>query len=647
MSPRPIRRTQAIVPFGVGAMIDFPGPLSLIHCGLDAWPFREDDPEHREFRIDDEKRLAEQLGVKYFVIPPDFRYPRHGDDTQQPNLGLRLPFLRFPLWHVCPRCGLMYESALHDVPAPVCTGPVATGIGRGGPHSRRRTYQVRFVAACARGHLQDFPWWEWISRCATPDRQGRLRMKTTGSASLGGVTIVCEESLPNDIVEVGRRTLAGAFDLEPDETSALSKIGVLCTGHNPALGIPSATTPAPGCGNHLHPLLRGASNIYFPRVASAIFLPPVDEHASNDILEVLEDPLVWQFINLIASASGGVFPLKSAEVVLAEYYPGRGLDPQGLADAANRKLESLKSPKTRPGQIPGDTREQAFRRDEYNLFSRDVQEGYPRTNLLVRTQDLTDFAPFVSRHFERVALIHKLRETRAFVGFSRIYPGNDLTEADARALISRTPRDWLPGIVVRGEGIFLQLRESAIRSWLATHHEAVDRRTTLMQRTIDQFHEKRHQEQLIISPRFVLLHTLAHVVINELVLKSGYGSASLRERLYCSDDDERPMAGVLIYTAAGDSEGTMGGLVRMGRPGRLENVLLQAIEKARWCSTDPVCIESAGQGPDSCNLAACHSCALLPETACEVQNRLLDRGLVVGTLTEHKIGFFAAVSSVP
>jgi len=101
------------------------------------------------------------------------------------------------------------------------------------------------------------------------------------------------------------------------------------------------------------------------------------------------------------------------------------------------------------------------------------------------------------------------------------------------------------------------------------------------------------------------------------------------------------MAGVLIYTAAGDSEGSMGGLVRMGEPGILEYTLARALERAQWCSSDPVCIESKGQGPDSCNLAACHSCSLLPETSCEEQNRLLDRGVVIGTLEEPDSGFFS------
>src|SRR5712671_241037 len=120
---KPVRRNQALAPFGVGAMVDFPGPVSLIHCGLDAWPFREGDPNHREFRIDDEKRLADFLGVQYFVQPPDFRYAKFGDEGSQPNLNLKLPFLRFPRWHVCPRCGLMFEAQLHDKAAPKCKGP--------------------------------------------------------------------------------------------------------------------------------------------------------------------------------------------------------------------------------------------------------------------------------------------------------------------------------------------------------------------------------------------------------------------------------------------------------------------------------------------------------------------------------------------
>jgi hypothetical protein len=137
-----------------------------------------------------------------------------------------------------------------------------------------------------------------------------------------------------------------------------------------------------------------------------------------------------------------------------------------------------------------------------------------------------------------------------------------------------------------------------------------------------------------------LLHTLAHILIRQLAFECGYGSSSLRERLYCWDEPGKEMTGLLIYTAAGDSEGTMGGLVRQGKPGRFESVLLSAIEESRWCSSDPLCIESRGQGIDSLNRAACHACALLPETSCEEGNRFLDRAALIGTPEAMAIGFF-------
>ncbi|MFD8197664.1 Zn-binding domain-containing protein [Streptomyces wuyuanensis] len=147
-----------------------------------------------------------------------------------------------------------------------------------------------------------------------------------------------------------------------------------------------------------------------------------------------------------------------------------------------------------------------------------------------------------------------------------------------------------------------------------------------------------------MSPRFILLHTLAHLLINQLTYECGYSSASLRERLYVSPGPDG-IAGRLIYTAAGDSEGTLGGLVRMGEPGRLEGVLENALARAAWCSSDPVCIGSKGQGPGSCNLAACHGCALLPETAWEECYRFLVRALVVGGLGKSELSFSSRVTA--
>ena len=180
-----------------------------------------------------------------------------------------------------------------------------------------------------------------------------------------------------------------------------------------------------------------------------------------------------------------------------------------------------------------------------------------------------------------------------------------------------------------------------IATW-KTGEQVVARAASVEQR-YGHARQDRHLRVRNVTPTFLLLHTFAHLLINQLTLECGYSTAALRERLYVSDSAEAPMAGVLIYTAAGDAEGTMGGLVRMGRPGYLEPAILGAVETALWCSADPVCMEigtQSGQGPDSCNLAACHNCCLVPETACEEFNRFLDRGVVVGSVGNRQMGFF-------
>jgi hypothetical protein len=195
---------------------------------------------------------------------------------------------------------------------------------------------------------------------------------------------------------------------------------------------------------------------------------------------------------------------------------------------------------------------------------------------------------------------------------------------------------WLPAIEVYGEGIFLSLRERAVREW-----EMLPR----VQRRVEALVRRREQGARFLpvpTPRLVMLHTLAHVLIRQLSFECGYSIASLRERIYSAvpGEESEPMAGVLIYTAAGDSEGTLGGLVREGEPDRLLSTIIRALLAADWCSSDPICRESAGQGPGALNLAACHSCTLLPETSCTLHNRLLDRVLLVGEIEEASCGFF-------
>lgn len=693
---RPVRRSQVISPFGIGALVDFPGPVSLVHAGLDAWPFDPSKPEHREFKVEDEPRLARRLGVDFFVQPPDFRIPNGAGSAEAVNAGLKLPFLRFPLWHSCPRCGRMFETRYQDRAAPQCSGPVGSGGDKGKLHKTRRTVQVRFVTVCRDGHMRDFPWIEWLG--LEPKEWNRtrsdrwLRLLSTGSASIAGVIVVAERQQADGIVEVKRRSLAGAFG---------DHLSVKCDSQIPALGIgDGGDVSGEACPQKLQAVLRGASNLYFSDVRSSIYIPEVRDTAfPQDVLDVLEDhEFKQELLNAAIISEDGTLSRKAVSVILKRRRPESGVDPEALASAANKHVlcEALTQHRltatmlamragvnggcltaaivaevigashvseweidpallvaslnawleTRNGEAPQEGQastgfaEGAFRFEEYATFCRDGQEGMPKINLLVRSHPSGSYAPIVRDRFSRIALLDKLRETRAFVGYSRLF-GASSQDPDKRwKLISRERKNWLPAIVVRGEGIFLVFDSDRLERWNAKHGAFHRQRLVEVNRNLQAQAMRREIHAQDAEPKFVLLHTFAHAVISQLTFDCGYGSSSLRERIYFSEEPPQ-MSGVLIYTAAGDSEGTLGGLVRMGSPGLLERTIARALDHARWCSSDPVCIESPGQGPDNCNLAACHSCALLPETSCEHQNRLLDRGMLVGTLDRPETGFFS------
>lgn len=239
-------------------------------------------------------------------------------------------------------------------------------------------------------------------------------------------------------------------------------------------------------------------------------------------------------------------------------------------------------------------------------------------------------------------LVRKLRETRVLTGFSRLVPVEALKGPPAA--LSLEPKSWLPGFSVRGEGIFLELNDSALLQW--SDNEENKKRASIIQSRSNDVTRQRGLAARNITPEFVLIHTLAHLLIRQMAFECGYDSSSLRERLYVSAAAATPMNGFLLYTASGDAEGTLGGLVRQGRPGRLEATLSSAMRNASICSSDPLCIESFGQGLFSMNLAACHACGLLPETSCEEGNLLLDRAVAIGTPDNLALGYFKGLLNV-
>jgi hypothetical protein len=246
---------------------------------------------------------------------------------------------------------------------------------------------------------------------------------------------------------------------------------------------------------------------------------------------------------------------------------------------------------------------------------------------------------------KRVVLLHRLRAVTALVGFTRFEPGGSdiFGELDAGVRTADIALDlkWLPATESRGEGIFLELEPSVINGWMAT--AAVTRRTAMLIEGFDKW-RKEHPEsdRKFVGTPYVMLHTLAHMLMTSIALECGYPSSSLQERIYSLNGQNNGQGayGLLIYTAANDAEGTLGGLVQAGR--NLSRHLRRALEGAALCSNDPVCAQHdpAAPGTDHTSGAACHGCVIVPETSCEFRNEALDRSLVVPTLEDADAALF-------
>jgi hypothetical protein len=221
----------------------------------------------------------------------------------------------------------------------------------------------------------------------------------------------------------------------------------------------------------------------------------------------------------------------------------------------------------------------------------------------------------------RLIAVNRLKEIMVLTGFQRA--GGRPTPPD---LSGESP--WLPALELYGEGIFFTLDEEVLRRW-ECGDALRERAETFARRHVQREGRGTPELDVEVTPRFLLCHTLSHLLIRELEAKAGYPAASLKERIYCATGKDA-MAGILIYVAVPDEEGSLGGLMDLAKPERFLRLLTGAFDSASWCSLDPVCAEQEGHGPDLLNRAACHACALVPEPSCPHGNVLLDRIFVKG-----------------
>lgn len=592
-----IRRSQVLTGNGPGAIIDFRGengaPVSVVAAGLEAWDRLSGKPG----LLNDQRIHHEPLQAKLNVN--GFRLPPVGDEVVNREKRARLlPSYRFPDWHVCPNCKLLQRSrqwgAELEKPELFCN-LCSTGRGR----RARKTYvvPVRFIVTCAAGHLQDFPWSLWPRHSEGCTRKKPLKLIGEG-AGLKGLKVNCTECR-------AERDLDGA--LSPGSLGRLK-----CEGRSPWLKLPACD-----CAHEPVAIQRGASNAYFPVIASALDVPPFGG-SFRDMLEEYWDELV-------SLDDRSQLP----DYVRKRLHP-KWPDPDVTASDLTKKISRLLS------LLENDSGD--LRPNEHVMLCSGPPEGEVFPEFKTRPQSVpAEMAGLI----EQLVSVERLREVRALRGFTRLSPGEGAGSGAFVAPLSERPLNWLPAIEVRGEGIFINFDVGAVSDW--------ENRDDVKSRAAEAHHAaergwKAHNGDdrpfpLDISPRLLLVHTTAHALTERLSLDSGYSTASIRERLYISPGPEG-MCGFLLYTSAPDSDGTLGGLSRKGRTKEIVPLLIGALHDLEWCSSDPLCssgILSLSEGSGS---AACHCCTFLPETSCEHFNRHLDRGMLVGTPDRPDLGFF-------
>ena len=594
-----VRAAQAVLQYSVGAMVDFPDQ-TLITAAPETWSETQ--------RIFDD-RFAKALGVDYFALPTKISYSR------------------FPEWYFCPKCRKFQ--------------PIGKWVSEYqkrekqrvldfDPHMIRRMICIdckqdlvvaRIVTICEHGHINDFPWVKWVhiqskkAICGNPS----LSFKTgaSGTEGLEGLSISCSCG--------AFTTLKGAFEkdcfekLDKDADDEIFR----CEGGYPHKNIKEKCVLYPRTAQ------RGSSSVYFPVIYSSLVIPPYADKLNNKIEKSGE---FFECESALSKAP------KMREMMLEAYFDewvGKIAQEVGAPRAS---VEAILRRKWLDEGAGIDVTSVKYKAEEYEALSGEIST--PSGSLGDFSREGVHSELFASKlpHIKAISLIDKVRVVNALIGFSRINPvfGKD---DNGFVHVKESETRWYPAYEVRGEGIFIEFEQSSIDKWIAENPMVTERTEKINSNYANSFIGQNHPR--MITPKFLLLHTISHLLIKQLSFECGYSIANLSERLYCADEsDGKQMAGIFIYTASGDSEGTLGGLVRQGKPDAFPQIFKRAIYGAKTCSNDPVCILSHGQGRESLNLAACHACALLPETCCEERNAFLDRGLIVGTFDKSDFGFY-------
>ncbi|NWL80417.1 hypothetical protein DM872_26555 [Pseudomonas taiwanensis] len=580
---REIRSSAVAGMAGVGAVIDV-GQESFLIPGIDLW-------KQAQLRVIDLRRLSSRLH-KVLKAPKE----------ENPTLMVR----RFPRAMFCEKCRSLTSwrtDMEKEASEPVCPSNSCGG----------KLVPMRFVAACENGHLDDIDWGFWAHSGNHGAKGGckvrnRLHFVVDVKAATGGLA-----SLRVECKDCGSsRTLE---DLA--SKVIVKEMFRNCTGRHPWI-----FGKQEECTADVVVLQRGATNLHYPSTISALDIPAdvVENPAVEFAEQVKQHPRYQKVLSLIRDTEGDNGDY--IEEVVGFMADAVGCDPSVVLDVLQADADG------RP-LVAGNTASQEAVIDqellldeEWRTIEKALHDGeLVSQNFSAVREAIAQSAPkWMKQLIGGVLLIRRLREVRAYLGFQRVKPGTP--DKTVRPDVGANER-WLPAAEVFGEGIVLALDFDMLENWASSIPEGE-------QNVLGALEQKRLDENFWFLPRvdpvFLSIHTLTHLLLRRITFECGYSSSSLRERLYFNR--EKRYAAIMIFTADGDSEGSLGGLVRQGREDRLAQSIIEALDQGRWCSADPVCSETAGQGLGGFNHAACHACSLVSETSCVSANTLLDRRML-------------------
>lgn len=655
------RPTTLLYTYGPGAVIDLPH-FTIMPAGLDDWEriWRRRDSApvtvHAPRLLETvQLMLGHQVGeLRRFPWQPT----RPGRRREGDDLGV--PARVFPQWLRCTGCDLLApvsrfvagysnthpyrpdQAVFEHLDCPG-RGRRRSGSRRAGSEGRKRGKRrspcvpARYLLACPLGHLDEFPYDWWVHEGAHCTKAPNPELEMRDTSQRGATAIItcraCGANRPMSQAqgEEGRRRLPR------------------CRGRHPHLGV----FDPQGCQAEPRVMLIGASNLWFATTQSIIDMPRLDPaEVTRDRVQILRRSIgSWR--EKIGTDTG----LLRMRLELA------GTEAAALCDLPDQEFLELLDVLDAPGESDDD---RLKRREEWNPV-----------DLLVPEWNYLQQEPSGERHedpasglvvsprkrgalpggIDRVIAVDRLRKVNAILGFTRIDDFDRIDDTGARLvhLVRGGRPTWVPATEDLGEGIFLQFNEEAVSDWEArvlasplwTAHRKAHRRN--VERRFSETAKQIKPDERFVPPRYWLIHTLAHALIREMAMSSGYGAASISERIYAwpaTEQRRAAAAGMLLTTTASDSDGTLGGLVALSEPNRLAQVVDAALTGMMRCSSDPVCARRVPQDPeDFLHGAACHCCAMVSETSCERANRFLDRRLVVPLAGDYTVDGVTVVSA--